>query len=72
MTSTDIYPNEGVYHDASVARDTSLRDMRLDRNSQADLHTAVDLAYAFAAAIKALHPIAEKQVKAMIFQGNLI
>ena len=71
MTHMDIHPNEYFVSEAPTAKG-SLRDTRLDRDSQVDLHTAIDLAYAFSAAIKALHPLAEKQVKGMIFQGNLL
>lgn len=72
MTHMDLQPSDYLLHDTGVSRDSSLRDLRLDRNSQEDLHTAIDLAYTFAKALKTLHPVAEKQVKAMIFQGNLL
>lgn len=71
MTDFDVHPYQ-VQYDASAARHDALKDMRLDRDAQKDLHEAIDLAYAFAGAIKALHPLAERQVKAMIFQGNLL
>lgn len=72
MTHMDLHPTDYLLHDTSVVRDSSLRDLRLDRDPQKDLHDAIDLAYAFAGAIKGLHPIAERQIKAMIFQGNLL
>jgi hypothetical protein len=68
----DLHPSEYSVTDATIMKPSIVRDARLDRDSQADLHAAIDLAYAFSAAIKALHPIAEKQVKGMIFQGNLL
>lgn len=71
MTDFDVNPTAN-YHDNGGLRQDGLRDMRLDRNPQVDLHTAIDLAYTFASAIKGLHPLAERQVKAMIFQGSLL
>ncbi len=72
MTDFDVHP-EGY---ASPIDNTYIpegtRDPRLRRDAQQDLHTAIDLAYAFAIQLKELHPLAEKQVKGMIFQGNLL
>lgn len=75
MTDFDVHPYG--YPDATDSADVQhamqkAKDPRLMRDAQADLHTAIDLAYAFAAQLKELHPMAEKQVKGMIFQGNLI
>lgn len=75
MTDYDVHPYG--YPDATDPAEMrealeKAKDPRLMRDSQQDLHTAIDLAYAFASQLKALHPLAEKQVKGMIFQGNLI
>lgn len=71
MTDFDVHP-EGYSARDNIALPEMPRDPRLRRDAQADLHTAIDLAYAFAAQIKELHPAAEKQIKGMIFQGNLL
>ncbi len=68
MTDHDVNPESQIY--APPVEVT--RDPRLARNSQEDLHRAIDLAYEFASSLKELHPLAEKQIKGMIFQGNLI
>ncbi len=69
MTDHDVNP---IAADYAQAIPEITRDPRMSRNPQEDLHMAIDLAYSFANAIKELHPLAEKQVKGMIFQGNLI
>lgn len=75
MTDFDIHPHG--YPSTTDAGDVEraiekAKDPRLARDAQQDLHAAIDLAYSFAIQLKELHPIAEKQVKGMIFQGNLI
>lgn len=75
MTDFDVHPHG--YPDVADSSDMQhaiekAKDPRLSRDAQADLHTAIDLAYSFATQLKELHPMAEKQVKGMIFQGNLI
>lgn len=72
MTNFDIHPHENNAADIDRDLPEIKRDPRYDREPQADLHAAIDLAYAFAAQIKTLHPLAERQIKAMIFQGNLL
>ncbi len=69
MTDYDVNPHAEEF--AQASQQVSI-EPRLKRNPQEDLHLAIDLAYTFANAIKELHPFAEKQVKGMIFQGNLI
>jgi len=71
MTDFDVHP-EGYATIDAVHTTEMPRDPRLRRDAQQDLHIAIDLAYAFAIQIKELHPMAEKQVKGMIFQGNLL
>lgn len=71
MTDYDVNPETQVYIGTEV-QSRKPKDPRLDRDAQDDLHVAIDLAYSFAAQIKELHPLAEKQIKGMIFQGNLI
>ncbi len=72
MTSFGSETVSGLYTTPELVIGQPIRDIRLERDAQTDLHTAVDLLYAFSAEIKGLHPIAERQVKAMIFQGNLL
>lgn len=69
MTDFDIHPEGEGYKPMAL---DGVRDSRTSRNPQEDLHTAINLAYTFAGQLKALHPLAEKQIKGMIFQGNLL
>lgn len=72
MTSFETETVSGLYTTPKLAIGMPIKDIRMERDSQADLHTAIDLLYAFSAELKGLHPIAERQVKAMIFQGNIL
>ena len=72
MTSFDSETVSGLYTTPELVTGQAIKDIRLQRDSQTDLHTAIDLLYAFSAELKGLHPLAERQVKAMIFQGNLL
>lgn len=72
MTDFDVHP-EGyapAVDNAYIPEGT--RDPRMRRDGQADLHLAIDLVYALSAQLKELHPLAEKQIKGMIFQGNIL
>ncbi len=71
MTDFDVHP-EGYANMENAHVTEVTRDPRLRRDPQQDLHTAIDLAYALAIQLRELHPLAEKQVKGMIFQGNLL
>jgi hypothetical protein len=72
MTDFDVHPDGYPASLETMPLPVAKVDPRLSRNSQEDLHMAIDLAYSFASAINALHPLAEKQIKGMIFQGNLL
>jgi hypothetical protein len=72
MTDFDVHPEGYAPAVDNAYVPESTRDPRLRRDAQQDLHIAIDLAYALAIQLKELHPMAEKQVKGMIFQGNLL
>lgn len=72
MMSFDVHPSEAAMQGDIEDKFSHGMDARLQRDAQKDLHEAVDLAFMFAKAIKALHPMAEKHVKIMIIQGSLL
>jgi hypothetical protein len=72
MTSFGTEAVSGLYTTPELVMNQAVKDIRLERDAQSDLHAAIDLLYAFSAELKGLHPIAERQVKAMIFQGNIL
>lgn len=72
MTDFDVHPEGYAPAVDNTYIPQSTRDPRLLRDAQKDLHLAIDLAYSFATQIKELHPAAEKQIRGMIFQGNLL
>jgi len=72
MMSADVIMSDAVMHDHVAAKFEAMSDPRLERDAQKDLHEAIDLAFMFSKAIKALHPMAEKHVKIMIMQGSLL
>ena len=72
MMSGDVIISDSIYQDNAGEKYESMRDPRFERDMQADLHTAIDLAFEFAKIIKGLHPLAEKQIKEMIMRGNLL
>jgi hypothetical protein len=70
MMSQDVIISEG--YTGISERNEIAPDARLERNAQEDLHTAIDLAFKFVASVRALHPLAERQIKAMMLSGNLL
>ena len=72
MTSFGTETVSGLYTTPELVIGQPIKDARLERDSQSDLHAAIDMLYAFSAELKGLHPLAERQVKAMIFQGNIL
>lgn len=72
MMSHDVNVSESIYQENAQEAFEKLLDPKMERNAQNDLHTAIDLMYEFAKQIKGLHPLAEKQIKIMLLQGNVL
>jgi hypothetical protein len=72
MMSSDVIVSESMGLGNFDDKVGLMADPRFQRDAQKDLHEAIDLAFSFSKTIRSLHPIAEKQIKAMIMQGNLI
>ena len=47
-------------------------DTRLTRNVQEDMHMAVDLTYEYLEKLKSLHPLANRHIKILLTQGNML
>lgn len=72
MMSSDVKVSESIYHNDAQEKYEEMHDERFDRDARKDLHEGIDLVYDFVKSIKSLHPLAQKQIKSMIYQGNLI
>lgn len=71
MMSADVNVIESILQGNSDKFEANTNP-RLLRDAKKDLHEAIDLAFVFSETLKALHPVAESQVKAMIFHGDLL
>lgn len=68
----DINPAEQIFSPDAQNVFEALHDTRLDRDTQKDLHIAIDLTFEFVRKLKELHPLAYNQIKVMLLNGKLI